>query len=78
VGSRADSLAIASADLPRLFDRFCQSRQSVAPATGEGGKGLGLAIVKRIVELHGGQVRVASAPGEGTTVILSLPVVTFS
>jgi signal transduction histidine kinase len=78
VGSRADSLAIASADLPRRFDRFCQSRQSVAPATSEGGKGLGLAIVNRIVELYGGLVRVASAPGEGTRVTLSLPLATFS
>jgi len=64
---------IAAADLPQLFDRFYQSRQSVAPATGEGGKGLGLAIVKRIAELHNGAVSVVSAPGEGTTVHLSLP-----
>ncbi len=65
---------IAAADLPHLFDRFYQSRQSVAPATGEGGKGLGLAIVKRIVELHGGQVRVSSTVSVGTCVTLSLPV----
>ena len=64
---------IASADLPHLFDRFYQSRQSVAPATGEGGKGLGLAIVKRIVELHGGRVAVTSVPGAGTRVTLTLP-----
>jgi signal transduction histidine kinase len=64
---------IAPADLPHLFDRFYQSRQSVAPATGEGGKGLGLAIVKRIVELHGGRVDVDSLPGSGTTVRLTLP-----
>jgi signal transduction histidine kinase len=64
---------IAAADLPYLFDRFFQSRQNVAPATGEGGKGLGLAIVKRIVELHGGEVTVTSAPGSGTRVVLSLP-----
>ena len=64
---------IAAADLPHLFDRFYQSRQSVAPATGEGGKGLGLAIVKRIAELHNGAVSVASVPGEGTKVLLSLP-----
>ena len=64
---------IPSADLPHLFDRFYQSRQSVAPATGEGGKGLGLAIVKRIVELHGGQVAVTSVPGAGTCVTLTLP-----
>ena len=64
---------IAAADLPHLFDRFYQSRQSVAPATGEGGKGLGLAIVKRIAELHGGSVAVTSALGVGTQVVLSVP-----
>jgi signal transduction histidine kinase len=64
---------IAAADLPHLFDRFYQSRQSVAPATGEGGKGLGLAIVKRIAELHRGSVAVTSAPGAGTQVLLSVP-----
>jgi len=65
---------IAEADQPHLFDRFYQVRQSVAPATGEGGKGLGLAIVKRIAELHGGSVAVSSRLGEGTMVTLSLPV----
>jgi signal transduction histidine kinase len=64
---------IAAADLPHLFDRFYQSRQSVAPATGEGGRGLGLAIVKRIVELHGGQVEVKSTIDVGTLVSLTLP-----
>jgi signal transduction histidine kinase len=64
---------IAAADLPHLFDRFYQARDSVAPATGEGGKGLGLAIVKRIAELHGGTVAVDSVPGRGTTMCLRLP-----
>jgi signal transduction histidine kinase len=64
---------IPAADLPHLFDRFYQSRQSVAPATGEGGKGLGLAIVKRIVELHDGTVAVTSHVGAGTKVVLSVP-----
>ena len=64
---------IAAADLPHLFDRFYQSRQSVAPATGEGGRGLGLTIVKRIVELHGGQVTVKSQIGVGTRVEMTLP-----
>jgi signal transduction histidine kinase len=68
-----DGAGIAAAELPHLFDRFYQSRQSVAPATGEGGKGLGLAIVKRIAELHGGSVAVHSQPGQGTTATLSLP-----
>lgn len=65
---------IPQADWPHLFDRFYQSRQSVAPATSEGGKGLGLAIVKRIVELHGGEVKVDKAPEGGTRVTLTLPV----
>lgn len=64
---------IPSEDLPHLFDRFYQSRQSVAPATGEGGKGLGLAIVKRIVELHGGEVMVQNVVPTGTCVTLALP-----
>ncbi|KNZ31254.1 MAG: hypothetical protein AD742_18915 [Methylibium sp. NZG] len=64
---------IAPADVPHLFDRFYQSRQNVAPATGQGGRGLGLAIVKRIVELHGGGVDITSALGEGTRITLSLP-----
>ena len=68
-----DGAGIAAADLPQLFDRFYQSRQSVAPATGEGGKGLGLAIVKRIAELHGGDVVVSSTPGSGTEVTIALP-----
>ena len=67
---------IAAVDLPHLFDRHYQARQSVAPATGEGGKGLGLAIVKRIVELHGGQVSVSSEVGHGTVIKLTLPVAT--
>ena len=64
---------IAEADLPHLFDRFYQSRSTVAPATGEGGKGLGLAIVRRIAEMHGAEVAVRSRPGEGTCVTLVLP-----
>ncbi len=64
---------IAAGELPHLFDRHYQSRQSVAPATGEGGKGLGLAIVKRIAELHGAEVSIHSELGVGTTVGLTLP-----
>jgi signal transduction histidine kinase len=64
---------IAQADLPQLFDRYYQSRTSVAPATGEGGKGLGLAIVKRIAELHAGRAEVQSSHADGTTVTLLLP-----
>jgi len=68
-----DGPGIPAADLPQLFDRFYQSRSTVAPATADGGRGLGLAIVKRIAELHGGDVAVESAVGRGTRVVLSVP-----
>ena len=37
------------------------------------GTGLGMAIVQKIVDEHGGTIRVESAPGQGTTVELGLP-----
>ena len=38
------------------------------------GSGLGLSLVQHITEAHGGRVELASAPGEGSTFTLSLPV----
>jgi len=48
----------------RLFSPFVTSKRA--------GTGLGLTIVKRIVDRHGGAIHVASAPGRGTTVRVSL------
>ncbi|MCF8142711.1 MAG: PAS domain-containing protein [Deltaproteobacteria bacterium] len=56
---------IKSEDLPHLFDLYFTTRSS--------GTGLGLAIVHNIIESHGGKVRIESAPGKGTTVIIRLP-----
>jgi PAS domain S-box-containing protein len=42
--------------------------------TKEGGTGLGLFTVKKTVEAHGGQIRLESQPGKGTTVKLGLPI----
>jgi len=64
-------IGIAEQHLPYVFDRFyrvdrARSRQS-------GSTGLGLAIVKQIAEVHGGQVRVQSVPGKGSTFTVALP-----
>ncbi len=62
---------IAADALPRVFDRFY--RADPARSRNSGGAGLGLAIVQQIVFLHGGDVRIVSEPGKGTTVSVVLP-----
>jgi two-component system heavy metal sensor histidine kinase CusS len=57
--------------LPRVFDRFFRVDPSRSQVSG--GTGLGLAIVQGIMLLHGGKVEIASQPGKGTRVILSMP-----
>ena len=56
--------------LPHVFDRFY--RADLARPRNSGGTGLGLAIVQQIVFLHGGDVRIASEVGRGTTVSVIL------
>lgn len=58
--------------LGRLFQAFSQAE--VTTAAKYGGTGLGLAISKRFCEMMGGSVSVESAPGEGTTFTVRLPV----
>ncbi len=53
----------------RVFQRF----ERAAPAEHYGGLGLGLYISRRIVEAHGGSIRVESEPGVGSTFTVELP-----
>ncbi len=55
----------------RAFERFARGDASRSRHTG--GSGLGLSIVAAIVAAHGGQVALASSPGAGTTVTVTLP-----
>jgi signal transduction histidine kinase len=64
---------IPPAELPHIFERF--NRVDRSRSRGTGGAGLGLAIVKRIVELHGAQIEVQSAPDEGAAFSFALPAV---
>ncbi len=66
-----DGAGIPPEAQPRIFERFY--RVDKARSRDQGGTGLGLAIVKHVVQAHGGDVRIASAPGEGTTFYFTLP-----
>jgi two-component system, OmpR family, sensor histidine kinase BaeS len=66
-------IGINADDLPYIFDRFFRSDRSRTGASG--GSGLGLAIVKAVVTAHGGTIHAESAPGEGTRITFTLPLV---
>jgi signal transduction histidine kinase len=61
-------VGIAPRDMPHLFDRFFQAKES-----GRGGAGLGLVIARGIAEGHGGRIEVESHLGRGSVFTLVLP-----
>ncbi|MCG7254724.1 HAMP domain-containing histidine kinase [Corynebacterium hadale] len=63
---------MAEEDAARIFDRFYRADASRHRAGG-GGSGLGLAITKSLIEQHEGTITVDTAPGEGATFKISLP-----
>lgn len=64
-------IGIAADELDRVFERFY--RIDPARSRHTGGTGLGLSIVKHVVQNHGGDVRVWSQPGYGSTFTILLP-----
>ena len=62
---------ISEQEQARLFQYF--SRTSARPTGNETSTGLGLAIARRVVEAHGGEIGVVSAPGQGATFWFTLP-----
>jgi len=67
-------IGIPAAEQERIFERFYRVDPARSRATG--GTGLGLSIVKHIARNHGGDVRVLSTPGTGSTFTLRLPLLT--
>ena len=63
-----DGVGITPEDREKIFLPFFTTKPS--------GTGLGMSIVKKIVDLHGGDIAIESAPGRGTSVRISLPVAT--
>jgi len=72
ISVRDTGIGIAPEDLTRLGRPFEQIESQHAKT--QQGTGLGLALSKALVELHGGELGIESAPGKGTTVSFSLPV----
>jgi signal transduction histidine kinase len=66
IGVEDNGGGIEAADLGRLFEPFFTRKPK--------GTGLGLPISHRIVQLHGGSMRIESAPGAGTRVTVRLPI----
>lgn len=66
---RDEGIGIPAEKQTHIFERFYQCDESHQ----EKGHGLGLSIVKRIMELLGGQIACQSQPGQGTEMIVALP-----
>lgn len=72
VNVRDTGIGIAAEDLQRLARPFEQIESQHAKT--QQGTGLGLALSKALVDMHGGLLELASAPGQGTTASFSLPI----
>jgi signal transduction histidine kinase len=69
---RDNGVGISSKDRKRIFERFYRVDNLLTRKTE--GSGLGLAITKRIIEAHGGRIKVDSEVGRGSRFTLQLPV----
>ncbi len=73
---RDTGIGMTESDVKRLFTRYFRAEN--ARASSVDGVGLGLSIVREIVTAHGGHIEVSSRLGEGTTIVVLLPLVPTS
>ena len=71
ISVKDQGIGIDESELQRIFERFY--RVDPARSRTTGGTGLGLSIVKHVAQNHGGEVKVWSTPGIGSTFILRIP-----
>ena len=71
VSVRDTGIGLSPDDQARLFTKFFRAQNSVTQ--GVRGTGLGLMITRALVELHGGEITVTSALGQGSTFSFTLP-----
>lgn len=64
-------IGIPEEEQNRIFERFYRVDKSHSKETG--GTGLGLSIVKHAVQYHGGKIKLASTPGQGTEITVEFP-----
>jgi PAS domain S-box-containing protein len=64
-------IGLSASEQAQLFTRFFRADNPTVRAAG--GTGLGLVITRSLVQLHGGDIRVRSAPGQGSTFVVTLP-----
>jgi heavy metal sensor kinase len=69
IAVKDSGIGISEKDLPRIFERFCRCD----PSRSEAGIGLGLSFARAIARAHGGDIKVTSAPDQGSTFQVIFP-----
>jgi signal transduction histidine kinase len=64
-------VGMTAEQMERVFMPFVQGESGLSRRYG--GLGMGLSLIQNLVNLHGGDINIRSAPGQGTTMLISLP-----